>query len=72
MREGWPNAPRTQFVWWFPEWCGFGFSRWHGHPLAWMYRWSVLLGFCEFRRWRPREEAMSIYRAGSEPQKATK
>jgi hypothetical protein len=61
-RGMWPNHPRTQFVWWFPEWCGVGFSRWEGHTLEWMYRWSILLGFCEVRRWRPFVEAVNFYK----------
>jgi hypothetical protein len=55
--------PRTQFVWWFPEWCGLGFSRWEGHPLQWLYRWSILCGFFELRRWRPWTEALEVFRA---------
>jgi hypothetical protein len=62
-RGHWPG-PRTQFVWWFPEWCGLGFSRWEGHTLAWMYRWSLLCGFFEFRRWKPWNEAFADYDAG--------
>jgi len=58
-----PQRPWTQVVWWFPEWCGVGFSRWSGHPLAWLYHWSLLFGFFELRRWRAWDDALLRARA---------
>lgn len=39
-----------QFVWWFPDWKGFGFYRYE-RGMARIYRWSLVLGFVEVRRW---------------------
>lgn len=48
------TRPRgLQFVWWFPTWPGFGWRR-QVHPqdvLATIYRWRLLLGWIEVRRW---------------------
>jgi hypothetical protein len=58
----WPNKPFTQVVWWLGEWGGFGFYRWSGAS-ACMFRWSIALGFVEFRRWRSWPEAAALFKA---------
>ena len=44
------NRFRLQVVWWWPEWKGLRLYRWEGN-WALIYRWSLLLGFVEVRRW---------------------
>jgi hypothetical protein len=48
------TRPRgVQFVWWAPTWIGIGLRR-QIHPqdvLATIYRWRLLLGWLEIRRW---------------------
>lgn len=66
MKRGeadWPGSA-TQVVWWFPEWRGLGFHRWDGGANC-MFRWSILLGFVELRRWRPWEEAWPLFQGRS-------
>lgn len=42
--------PRFQFVWWAPEWQGVGLRR-DTDGLAIFWRWRLLLGWLEIRRW---------------------
>lgn len=38
-----------QFVWW-NKWQGIGIHKWEG-AMSSIYRYSILLGFLEIRRW---------------------
>jgi hypothetical protein len=42
---------RYQFIWWFPCWNGFHFTRFK-LGLALIYEWSLMLGYVEIRKWR--------------------
>lgn len=41
---------RFQFVWWFPRWSRPRLHRWEG-DLRKIYRYSLILGWLEIRRW---------------------
>ena len=41
---------KYQIVNWYPDWKGFGKKKWKG-GMAYVYEWSLLLGFIEIRKW---------------------
>jgi hypothetical protein len=47
---------RYQFVSWFPHWQGLGLRRYDPSKttLAYVYDWSLLLGFWTLRKWSTR------------------
>ncbi len=44
------NTGRFQLVWWWPAWQGVKFLR-RTDSLRVIYRWHLVLGFVEVRRW---------------------
>lgn len=43
------TARRFQFVWWWRP--RFGIERYYDCGMSRIYRWALLLGFLEIRRW---------------------
>lgn len=56
------KGARTQVVWWYPKWQGIRFFRWGGAANC-LFRWSLNIGFVEFRRWRSTDERKAMFAA---------
>lgn len=42
---------KFSFIWWFPEWQGFGYRSWKETSFGIFLDYSVLIGWLEIRVW---------------------